>query len=350
MIYGFGIIGVGMIAEMHAKAINELESGKLVACFDKNENRAKDFAAQYGGTSYTNLDEFLAHNGLDIVTVCTPSGIHFEGAFAAASAGKHIIVEKPLEITIERCDELIQAAETNGVLLSGIFPSRFHSAVQEIKKALIAGRFGKIVLADAYVKWFRTQEYFDVSDWKGTWAMDGGGALMNQSIHAIDLLQWFMGPVSEVFSFTDTLAHERIEVEDTAAAVLRFENGAIGVIEGTTSAYPGFLKKIEISGSTGSIVLEEEDILVWKFVDEQPGDELIRKKYSRKTLTGGGASDPTAIGFHGHQYQFSNMIEAIEKGTPLLIDGFEARKAVEIIQGIYRSSSSGSPVSLPLSY
>ena len=348
MVYGFGIIGVGMIAEMHAEAISKIESGKLVACFDKNENRAKDFASRFNIAYYTELDDFLVHTGLDIVTVCTPSGVHLEGANAAACAGKHIIVEKPLEITVERCDTLIQAAEDNRVLLCGIFPSRFHSAAQVIKKAIDTDRLGKIVLADAYVKWYRSQEYYDTSGWKGTWAMDGGGALMNQSIHAIDLLQWFTGPVSQIFSFTGTLSHERIEVEDTAVAVLQFSNGAMGVIEGTTSAYPGALKKIEISGSKGTIVMEEEDILVWKFEEELPEDEEIRARFSRNTKTGGGASDPSDIGCHGHMFQFLNLIDAIEKKTPLLVDGREARKAVEIIQGIYKSSSSGQAVKLPL--
>ena len=344
----FGIVGLGMIAEMQARAIDALDSANLVACFDVSRERAQAFAEKFACRSYSDLNEFLAHPGLDIVNVCTPSGLHLDSAVAAARAGKHLIVEKPLEVTVERCDEIIKAAQENRVLLSGIFPSRFHAVAKEVKKAVDSGRLGKIVLADAYVKWFRTQEYYDSSDWKGTWAMDGGGALMNQSIHAVDLLQWFMGPVSEILSFTATLAHERIEVEDTAVAALRFANGALGVIEGSTGVYPGFLKRIEISGTRGTVVVEEEDITVWEFAEPQPEDELVRKTYSRQTKTGGGASDPAAIGFHGHQYQFANMVNAIEKGEPLLVDGAEARKAVEIIQAIYASAAAGTPVRLPL--
>jgi UDP-N-acetyl-2-amino-2-deoxyglucuronate dehydrogenase len=348
MTANFGIIGLGMIAEMHARAIEELDDGCVAACYDISSERVADFSSRHGCTPYTELNAFLAHPGLEIVTICTPSGLHLDSALPAAAAGKHLIVEKPLEITVERCDRIIAAARENGVLLSGIFPSRFHAVSQVVKHAVNAGRFGNIVLADAYVKWYRTQEYYDSSGWKGTWALDGGGALMNQSIHAVDLLQWFVGPVSEVLSFTGTLAHERIEVEDTAAAVLRFASGALGVIEGSTGTYPGFLKRLEISGSRGTVIMEEEDILVWDFADAQDDDDQIRQTFSRKTRTGGGASDPAAIGFHGHQYQFANMIKAIRDGEPLLVSGSEARKAVEIIQGIYKSAAEHRPVVLPL--
>jgi len=219
MTANFGIIGLGMIAEMHARAIEELDDGCVAACYDISSERVADFSSRHGCTPYTELNAFLAHPGLEIVTICTPSGLHLDSALPAAAAGKHLIVEKPLEITVERCDRIIAAARENGVLLSGIFPSRFHAVSQVVKHAVNAGRFGNIVLADAYVKWYRTQAYYDSSGWKGTWALDGGGALMNQSIHAVDLLQWFVGPVSEVLSFTGTLAHERIEVEDTGIGI-----------------------------------------------------------------------------------------------------------------------------------
>ncbi len=338
-----------MIAEMHAKAIASLGNGTLTACFDVDQARLVQFCSQFGGTSYTSLDAFLAHPDLDIVTVCSPSGLHLEGAVKAAHAGKHLLIEKPLEITIDRCDQIIRAAADNNVTLAGIFPSRFHAPAKVIKKAIDDGRFGRIVLADAYVKWYREQAYYDTSGWKGTWKYDGGGALMNQSIHAIDLLQWFMGPVSRICSFSGTLAHERIEVEDTAVAVLQFENGTLGVIEGTTGAYPGSLKKIEISGSHGHVIMEEEDIIIWKFAEETPEDDEIRASFINQTATGGGAADPTAIGFHGHQAQFVDLVEAIEQGRPPLVDGQEARKAVEIIQAIYQSSRTQQPVTLPLS-
>ncbi len=348
MSYHFGIIGLGMIAEMHAQAISALDNGVLAACFDVNDERTARFRDQFGGSPYTSLDAFLAHPDLDIVTICTPSSLHLESALKAAQAGKHLIVEKPLEITIERCDQIIQAATANNVMLAGIFPSRFYEPALLVKKAIERERFGRIVLADAYVKWHRDQAYYDSSDWKGTWAYDGGGALMNQSIHAIDLLQWFMGPVSKIWSFSGTLSHERIEVEDTAVASLQFENGALGVIEGTTGAFPGFPKKIEISGSQGSVVLEEGNLTAWNFAKETPEDEAIRAAFINRAKSAGGASDPAAIGFLGHQLQFADMLEALDQNRRPLVDGQEARKAVEIIQAIYESARTGRPVNLPL--
>ena len=350
MKYRFGIIGLGMIADMHARAILDIPGAELVAGYHYKMEKAEHFSKQFGGTPYDSLEAFLAHPDLDIVTICTPSGLHMDSAVAAAEAGKHLIIEKPLEVTVDRCDAIIEAAEKHKVLLAGIFPSRFHDVSRVVKEAVEAGRLGTVVLADAYVKWYRSQEYYSSSGWKGTWALDGGGALMNQSIHAVDLLQWFMGPVSEIQAVCGTLAHEGIEVEDTAAAVLRFASGAIGVIEGTTGAYPGFLKKIEITGSKGSVFMEEENLKVWDFAEGQPEDEKIRKQFSTKTKSAGGAADPAAIGYHGHRKQFEDMIRALETGGRPLVDGNEARKAVEIIQGIYASAREGRPVKLPLEH
>ncbi len=345
---GFGIIGLGMIAEVHAKAISELEGCRLVAGFDSYGERAKKFAEDHACRGYEDIDRFLADPELDIVTIATPSGLHLDGAVAAAKAGKHVIVEKPLEITKARCQEIIDVCASQGVKLTGVFPSRFHNAPILIKKAIEDGRFGKVVMADAQVKWFRTQAYYDSGAWRGTWKYDGGGALMNQSIHAIDLLQWFMGEVSEVSAFTGTLSHERIEVEDTAVAVLRFKNGAMGVIEGTTSAYPGFLKRIEILGTKGSAVMEEESIIKWQFEQELPEDAGIRDRYLHGTATGGGAADPKAIGYHGHKKLFESFVKSVSENAAVEITGESAAKAVEIIEAIYRSAQGNANVKLPL--
>ncbi len=349
MKHGFGIVGLGMIADFHARAIKEMEEGELLACYSRSAEKAEAFGKKFGCTGYSNYPDFLAHEGLDIVSVCTPSGLHLEPALEAVEAGKHVVVEKPLEVTLKRCDEMIEGAKRNGVLLAGIFPSRFHEITSVIKKTVESGRFGTLSLADAYVKWYRTQEYYDEGGWKGTWKYDGGGALMNQSIHAVDLLQWFMGPVASIQASTGILGHERIEVEDTAAAVLQFESGALGVIEGTTAVYPGFLKRIEISGTKGSVILEEEDLKYWQFDEELDEDERIRDSFLSKTKTGGGASDPGAIGYHGHKAQFQDLCRAIDEGRSPLVDGAEARKAVEIILAIYESAKSGRRVDLPLS-
>ena len=255
MTIGFGIIGCGMISRFHAKAVADLQDAKVVACFDSYTSAADKFGAEIGCTVYHDLDQMLADKSVDIVTICTPSGVHMEPAIAAAKAGKHIIVEKPLDITLQRCDGMIDAAQRAGVVLSTIFPSRFHESSQLLKSAIDQGRFGKLTMGDAYVKWFRTQEYYDSGAWRGTWALDGGGALMNQAVHSVDLLLWFMGPAVEVSAYTATLAHERIEVEDVAVANVRFANGALGVIEASTATWPGELKRIEVSGNAGSAVL-----------------------------------------------------------------------------------------------
>jgi len=290
----------------------------------------------------------LADRAVDVVTICTPSGLHMEPAIAAAKAGKHIIVEKPLDITLKRCDAMIAAAKQAGVVLSTIFPSRFHESSQLVKQAIDKGRFGRLTMGDAYVKWFRTQEYYDSGAWRGTWKLDGGGALMNQAVHSVDLLLWFMGPATQAFAYTGTLAHQRIEVEDVAAAAIKFANGAVGVIEASTATWPGELKRIEISGDAGSAVVREEDLAVWKFAKEGKADEAIRQKMAGRTQTGGGAADPKAIGYHGHMLQFQDVLAAIKRGTRPLVDGPEGRKAVELILAIYKSAETGKPVNLPL--
>ncbi|HND55058.1 MAG TPA: Gfo/Idh/MocA family oxidoreductase [Pirellulaceae bacterium] len=348
MAIGFGIIGCGMIAKFHSKAVADLRGAKVVGCFDTFPASADRLAAEIGCKPYHDLDAMLADPDIHVVTICTPSGAHMEPAVAAAKAGKHVIVEKPLEITLNRCDAIIQACEKHGVLLSTIFPSRFHESSQLLKQAVDSGRFGRLTVGDAYVKWFRTQQYYDSGAWRGTWKLDGGGALMNQAIHSVDLLTWLMGPVVEITAHTATLAHERIEVEDVAMATLRFANGALGVVEATTAAFPGVLKRIEIHGSEGSAVLEEESLKTWTFAKQTKKDEAILARMADRTKTGGGAGDPTAIGHHGHMLQFKDVVDAIKKGRNPQIDGPEGRRSVEIILGIYKAAELGKAVALPL--
>ncbi len=343
---GFGIIGCGMIAKFHARAIAEIKNAKLVACFNRTAPKAEQLAAEFGGEATTDLEQMLARPDIDVVTICSPSGAHMEPCVAAAKAGKHVIVEKPLDVTIERCDAMISACEHAGVKLATIFPSRFHQSSQLLKQAVEAGRFGKLALGDAYVKWFRTQQYYDSGAWRGTWEFDGGGALMNQAIHSVDLLLWLMGPAVEVMGHTAMLAHERIEVEDVATATVRFANGALGVIEATTAGYPGSLKKIELTGSTGTAILEEEDIIKWEFAEADPNDETLRREMLGRTKTGGGAADPAAIGHHAHAALFRDMLEAIRDNRPPAIDGVEGRRSVELILAIYESAKSGKKVTL----
>ena len=348
MAIGFGIIGCGMIANFHAKAIADIPGAKLVACTSASLASAERFAAAQGCRAYQRLEELLADPAVNVVTICSPSGAHMEPAIAAAQAGKHVIVEKPLEITLDRCDRMIAACQQAGVILSTIFPSRFHEPVRIIKQAIDQGRFGKLTLGDAYVKWFRTQQYYDGGKWRGTWQLDGGGALMNQAIHSVDLLSYFMGPVKRISAMTATLAHERIEVEDVATATLQFASGALGTIEATTAAFPGHLKKIEICGSAGSATMIEEDITFWEFAQKTDEDQALLEKMRGKTKTGGGAADPAAIGHHGHTLQFQDVVNAIQNKTKPVIDGPEGRRSVEIILAIYKSAESGMAVDLPL--
>ena len=348
MAVGFGIIGCGMIAGFHQKAIADIRGARVVACFDTFPSAAERFAAANHCTAYEDLAAMLADPSVDVVTICTPSGAHLEPALAAAEAGKHVIVEKPLEITLRRCDQIIEACHRNRVRLATIFPSRFHESSQQLKKAIDAGRFGRLSMGDAYVKWYRTQEYYDSGAWRGTWKLDGGGALMNQAIHSVDLLTWLMGPVIEISAKIDMLIHKRIEVEDVAVATLRFANGALGVIEATTAAYPGALKRIEIHGSGGSAVVEEEDIKTWDFSRSARGDKRLIEKMSGRTQTGGGASDPSAIGHHGHTLLFRDVLKAIKNRARPSIDGHEGRRSVEIILGIYKAAETGRTIQLPL--
>ena len=348
MATGFGVIGCGMIAHFHAKAIADIRGATLVAVCDTAPEAADRFAEAAGCKSYHSLKRMLADPAIDVVTVATPSGAHLGPAVAAAAAGKHVIVEKPLEINLRRCDRVIAECKKAGVVLSTIFPSRFHDPSVEIKRAIDAGRFGRLTVGDAIVKWYRTQQYYDSGAWRGTWQLDGGGALMNQAIHSVDLLTWMMGPIVEIRAHTAMLAHKRIEVEDVAMATLKFACGALGVIEASTAIYPGYLKRIEIHGTTGSAVMEEEDIIAWDFAKRKPRDKAIHAKMAGRQSGGGGAADPAAIGHHGHTGHFKDVLAAIRKGARPLVDGPEGRRSVEIILGIYKAAETGRTVKLPL--
>jgi predicted dehydrogenase len=336
-----------MIAEFHARAIRAMRGGHLVAALSRDEAKARRFCEVHGGQPFSDMAGFLAAPGLDVVAICTPSGLHLDSALPAAAAGKHLVIEKPLEIAPARCDRIIAACRRSRVKLATIFPSRFTGAAQVLKRAVAAGRFGRLTMGSAYVKWWRSQEYYDSGAWRGTRNLDGGGSLMNQSIHAIDMLLWLMGAGTSVSALSGCLAHRRIEVEDTAAAVIRFRNGALGVIEGTTAAWPGQLKRLEICGTRGSAILEQDSLKQWSFADETRADRNIRARFACGE-TAGGQSDPKAISFVNHQRQFEDFARALSGGRAL-VDGAEGRRSVELICAIYRSARhKGRPVMLPL--
>ena len=336
----FGIIGLGAIAGIHAAALREMDNAELTAVFDTIPAYAAAFAEKHGGRPYNDLESFLKCPEIEFVTITTPSALHQDAAIASALAGKHIIVEKPLEISQERCERIIRVAEKSKVLLSGIFQSRFFNGSRKIREALDQGRFGKIILCDAYIKWYRSQEYYDSGAWRGTKEMDGGGALMNQAIHAIDLLLWFCGDVKEVSCRSATLAHERINVEDVLVSTLVFENGAMGTVEASTAVWPGAPKRIELLGTRGSVVMEEENLVCWNFADQRPEDEEIRNQFSNISSIGG-ASEPMGINPEGHRRQFEDCIRSVETGRKPLIDGRSAAKAVALVEAMYKSAATG---------
>lgn len=337
---GFGIIGCGMISNWHAGAISKIQGVRLIGVTDVNEKSRNAFSAQYNTEAVSTVEELLARPDIDVICICTPSGLHAPFAVQAANAGKHIIVEKPMAINLREADEIIKACEVNGVKVAVISQLRFSQAVCKLKDAVEKGLLGTLVTGDIYMKFYRSQEYYNKGGWRGTWKMDGGGALMNQGIHGIDLLQYIMGPVKSVFAYTRTLAR-KIEVEDTAIAVLEFKNGALGVIEGTTSIYPGLPRRLEVNGDKGTIVLEEDCIMNWAIEGQEIPDDVELGR-----TTSGASSNPADFGIEGHVMQISDMVEAIRNGRKPLVDQHEGRKPVEIIMAIYESSRTGMPVEL----
>ena len=346
---GFAIVGCGMIARFHVKALLEVPGAFIAGLVSRSQANGAKLIEETGipvCPVFATVEEAVKAPGVDAVVITTPSGVHLEPAIVAAKAGKHVVVEKPLEITPERCDEIVEACDANKVKLCTIFPSRFADSSVALKKAVEAGKFGRLTLGETTCKWWRSQAYYDEGGWKGTQALDGGGALMNQAIHSVDLLLWMMGEATHVTGFTAMLAHERIEVEDTAVAVVRFKSGALGVIQATTSVYPGYPKTISIHGNNGSAVIEQEDVLRWDFNPPTPEDAEVKIRFAAKVGASGGAADPKAISYEGHRRQLADFADAIRTNRAPAVDGREGRKAVQLICAIYESNRTGRVVTL----
>ena len=339
--FGVGISGAGTIGAVHAEALGELEDARLVAVTAAREVTGRRLAEAHGVEWHAGFEELLARPDVDVVVLCTPSGLHPEEAVAAARAGKHVITEKPMAVTLEGADRMIRACREAGVTLSVIFQYRYNRDALRLKRAVEAGLFGEPVLGNAFVHWHRTQAYYEESDgWRGTWALDGGGALMNQSIHAVDLLQWILGPVESVCGYAATLAHD-IEAEDTASAALRFANRALGVIQGTTSAHEDAPLRIEIRGTEGSATLEGPRLTAWR-----PGrEEEVLSPRELESLPESRGDEPLGI---AHRRQLKDIFAALREGREPPVPGEEARKPVETILGIYQSAAGGERVTFPL--
>ena len=344
----FGLLGCGMIGPLHADAIASLPDAEVSAVVDVVLERAETLAARCGARAYTDLDTMLASENIEVVIIGLPSGMHGEYACRAMRAGCHVIVEKPMEIRREALDEMLRVQQETGRKLAVISQRRFDPGVQQVRKLIDEGALGRLVVANAVVPWWRSQGYYDSGAWRGTWSLDGGGILMNQAIHCIDLFQWMMGPVKSLTAYTDTLVHQ-METEDVAVAILRFASGALGTISATTGAYPGLAMRLELFGNQGSVVLTDGELDYLHLArDEQeaPGAYGLKEKIGQVPRTASAASDPAALAARSHALQIADMLQAIrEDGTPL-VDGQAGRHPVEIILGIYESSRTGREVML----
>lgn len=354
----FALIGCGVIAPTHVRALQQLtDRAELVSCSDIVPERADALAEEFGLEARTVAD-VLADPTIDAVTICTPSGLHAEVGVPALLAGKHVVVEKPMEVTVEACDRLLEAQRTSGTALGVVCQHRFDPASRLVKQSVVDGDLGRIILADCRVPWFRSQEYYDSGDWRGTWELDGGGCLMNQGVHTLDLLRWTCGPARCVYAQARTAAHERIEVEDVVCATVVFENGALGTVAASTGAYPGFPARLALHGTAGSAVIEGDRLAVLAIVGREPLGGESANAHALQVATGGtraatkavteagGPVDPADIWGEAHRLQLLDFVDAVEDGRAPLVDGTEGRNAVELVRAIYQAARTGDPVTL----
>jgi UDP-N-acetyl-2-amino-2-deoxyglucuronate dehydrogenase len=342
--YGFGVVGCGVISDTHLSAIQTLPNAEVIAVCDTREAAAQAKAEQFGCGWYTDLTEMLKRDDIHVCNVVVPSGLHAKLGTQCAEAGKHVICTKPIDITLESIDALIAAAARNHVLVGATHQSRNYAVYQRLHNAIADGRLGQLLYGNAIVPWFRTEEYYS-DGWHGTKKLDGGGALINQSIHYIDLLLWMMGNPVQVFGFADNLGHRSIEVEDCASAVIKFESGAQGVIQGTTCTYKGHPQRLQIHGTKGNVIIAGDEIQLWQVA----GDET--EHHPGEGRTGGSADPKMGMGteaVQAHAEQIGDLLAAIEEGRQPVLNGQEARRAVELILAIYRASETRQVVTLPL--
>jgi UDP-N-acetyl-2-amino-2-deoxyglucuronate dehydrogenase len=331
-----GIVGAGNISDTHARAATAIPGVTIAAVVGDNAAKAAALASRFGATAYQDFTAFLAHRPMDIVSIGSPSGLHAAQTIAAVERGLHAIVEKPLDVTTDRVDAVIAAADRANVKVGVFFQDRLKPAMVDLKTAIDEGRLGTPVLASGRVKWYRPPEYYGESRWRGKMALDGGGALMNQGVHTVDLLLWLLGPVARVRAATATRVHA-IEVEDTAAAILEFESGALGVIEAATSVYPGYARRVEVTGSEGTIVLEDDRLVR---IDLRSSTSHLVPAES----AGESAASPVVSDATPHRRVLENFLAAIRTGAPLACDAREGRRSVAVVEAIYESARTGQAV------
>ncbi len=335
-----GILGGGNISETHARAAREIEGVEIAAIHGHNQEKSARLGQLFGGAVYEDFEMFLKHRPMTMVAIGSPSGLHAEQGIAAARHGLHVLVEKPIDINTSRADAFIAECERAGVKLGVFFQDRVAPDLVRLKGLIDSGRLGKPILASARVKWYRPPEYYGESRWRGTRALDGGGALINQGVHTVDLVLWLMGDVRRVQSKAITALH-KIEVEDTLVATLEFSNGAVGTLEATTSAYPGYPRRLELTGSEGTIVVEGDRIVAADL--RHPLAELSATKEMRVHNS---ATSPVVSDVSGHRRLLEDFIRAIEINGSPRCNGNEARRSVELVEAIYESSLTGRPVRL----
>ncbi len=337
----FGIAGVGNIAPVHATAIRETAGAELVAVVDRDPDRLCAFADQEGVRCYHDYEEFLRCDDVDVVAICTPHDLHLPMTVAAAAAGKHVLCEKPMARSVAECDEMIAACEQAGVSLGVVFQSRFERLTRALKAGIEAGELGRLLWCSANTVWFRSDEYYRSAPWRGTWAHEGGGVLINQAIHTLDALLWTGGTPARVTARMGTLNHA-IEVEDAAGALLEYPDGRLGLVQAMTIAYPGYPERLEFYGTRGTAVFHKGQArLEWRLSDPKV-DRMDEAEVSS------GASRPMDISAAGHIALYHDFVSALAEGRSPLIDGAEGRRSVELVEAIYRSARTGAPVDLPV--
>lgn len=337
-----GLIGGGNISETHARAARAIAGVEIAAIYGTNANKVAALCRDHGGKSYHDFDAFLGHRPMDLVTIGSPSGLHAAQGIAAAQRGLHVLTEKPIDISTERADALIAAAERSGVKLGVMFQDRVKPGIRELREWIRTGVMGKPVVVDARVKWYRPPEYYSGSRWRGTLELDGGGALINQAVHTLDLLLWLLGDVVRVQARTATVLH-RIETEDTALAILEFASGALGVLEATTAAYPGYPRRVEITGTEGTVILEQDRILAANLRNPPPGAGAGIAPDENQSASSAVVSD-----VRGHQALFEDFLQAIERDTVPICDGREGRRSIALVEAIYRAARNGGAASVAL--
>jgi len=333
MTVSIGLIGGGNITDTHARAARAVAGAEVAAIYGTNSEKVQRISKEHGGAAYTDLDLFLSHRPMDMVVVGSPSGLHAAHGIAAAGKGLHVLVEKPIDITTERADALIAEADKAGVKLAVIFQDRLKPGIRRLKEFIDRGALGTPILADARVKWYRPPEYYAGSRWRGTWSLDGGAALINQGIHTVDVLLWLFGDVTRAKAVKKTIIH-KIEGEDTLAALLEFKNGALGVLQAATSIYPGYPRRIELTGSEGTMILEQD-----RLIETGLRSHKVASVFTETMDENPSSSSPVVSDYRAHQAVLEDFIRAIETNSIPACDGREGRRSLALIESIYAQST-----------